>query len=805
MNSCARILATLLIILLAGLPVNALTQTLPGQTGAKLAEAAQPAPVPERLTDAQIDSLLSGLTDAQARALLKAQLKSVGGEDSGGTTEGGDIVAFIKHKPDLIMKAAHRWLELVQDTPRRVSRGIDRFTAGEGAGKFFVVLATIVGLLLVAGVVNWVFDRLILKVRIRLREQPVSSAAARCGRIIAVAAMDALSLGVFVAAAYILIEAVLPAEPAPDRDLAINLAAIVVIVRGIGIASRMILAPYIPNIRIANLTDEAAMWSYRWIERVVLALSIPVVIQALITHLHLGAGGFRPMADTFFATLVLAAILHGIWARREPVARWMRGQGRLYKGSSGDADAGLLSTQFAAVWHILATIYVVIVFLWFFVSALTGAPVRPSGVILSVLIIPAVPILDSAARRIVESLVLAGERKRRRREAAERIILPDEAEDRPQPEEGADGVNAAEDDKITGYHPLAYVAHRIFRVALVIVSLIAFLRVWGFDAVASVQSTMAATTAKSLVRFAVALGIGYVVWEFINAFTRPHMPDDTPAIMDEGGGKATHNRIETLLPLIRATLLTALVIMVAMIALSSFGVDIGPLLAGAGVVGIALGFGAQKLVADVISGIFFLIDDAFRVGEYVDTGQVKGTVEKISVRSLQLRHHRGALHTIPFGEIRHLTNYHRDWAIVKMEFRVPYDTDIEKVRKIIKKEGQSMFDDPVFGEHMLAPLKSQGVARMEDSAMIIRTKFTAVPGEQFVIRREAYRRIQEALHNNGIQFAQRRVTVELASGEELDTTNDTDGSRVAAAAAGGAALAAQAAEEGAPAAPVDSR
>ena len=198
-----------------------------------------------------------------------------------------------------------------------------------------------------------------------------------------------------------------------------------------------------------------------------------------------------------------------------------------------------------------------------------------------------------------------------------------------------------------------------------------------------------------------------------------------------------------------------------MIALSSLGVDIGPLLAGAGVIGIAVGFGAQTLVRDIVSGIFFLIDDAFRVGEYIEFENIRGEVEAITLRSLRLRHHRGAVHTIPFGELRSITNYHRDWAIYKMEFRVPYETNIEKIRKIIKKVGLDLLEHPVLGRGFIEPLKSQGVARMEDSAMIIRTKFTCKPGEQWVIRREAYSRIKEAFEANGIEFAHRRVTVNV--------------------------------------------
>ena len=233
-----------------------------------------------------------------------------------------------------------------------------------------------------------------------------------------------------------------------------------------------------------------------------------------------------------------------------------------------------------------------------------------------------------------------------------------------------------------------------------------------------------------------------------------------PGEGEVGGAGAT--RVETLLPLLRKFVSITLIVIVVMMSLSSLGVNVAPLLAGAGMVGIAIGFGAQTLVRDVVSGVFFLIDDAFRMGEYVEIDNIRGTVEKISVRSLQLRHHNGPVHTLPFGEIRHLTNYSRDYAIMKFEIRLPFETDIDKVRKIIKKTGQKMLEDEELGPMMLAPMKSQGVNRMDDSALIIRCKFTAKPGDQFYVRREAYTWLQRALAEAGIHFAPRRVIVETA-------------------------------------------
>jgi small-conductance mechanosensitive channel len=224
--------------------------------------------------------------------------------------------------------------------------------------------------------------------------------------------------------------------------------------------------------------------------------------------------------------------------------------------------------------------------------------------------------------------------------------------------------------------------------------------------------------------------------------------------------------------------------MVTLVVLSALGVNIGPLLAGAGIIGLAVGFGAQTLVRDVASGAFFLMEDAFRKGEYIDIGTVKGTVEAISVRSLRLRHHLGAIHTIPYGEISRLTNYSRDWVVIRLEFRVPYDTDVQKVKKIFKQISAEMQEHPELGKNLLQPFKSQGVIAMEDSYMVMRAKFMAIPGEQFLLRREFYTRIQKAFAENGIEFAHRKVTVSVETSEP-----SADGSDQSAAvrAAGGAA------------------
>jgi len=313
------------------------------------------------------------------------------------------------------------------------------------------------------------------------------------------------------------------------------------------------------------------------------------------------------------------------------------------------------------------------------------------------------------------------------------------------------------------------IALRYARVVVVMILLTLFVRLWDIDIRALSAQLVGPLFASALFDISITILLTWALWGMIRISIERKLSEGKSGRDEEGESEAGGlggSRVETVLPLIRVSIKITLVVMAVLISLSSLGVNIGPLIAGAGVVGIAIGFGAQTLVRDIVSGFFYLLDDAFRIGEYVVIDQIRGTVEKISVRSFQLRHHNGPVHTIPYGEIRTLTNWSRDWAIMKFELRVPFETDIDMVRKMIKQIGLDMADNPAFGPLILAPLKSQGVNRIDDSALIIRCKFTAIPGQQYLIRREAFTQIQRAFEAKGIQFAPRRVLVEATTHEE---------------------------------------
>ena len=292
-------------------------------------------------------------------------------------------------------------------------------------------------------------------------------------------------------------------------------------------------------------------------------------------------------------------------------------------------------------------------------------------------------------------------------------------------------------------------------------------RIWGIDVVEITRSSLGERVSGAVTQVVVTIIIANLIWNLAKRWITSQQNDrddaDSSAGGDPGGQGLT--RIETVLPLLRGFLLVTIITVATMISLSSLGVDIGPLIAAASVLGLAIGFGAQTLVADIISGIFFLVDDAFRKGEYIDVSGNTGTVESISVRSMQLRHHNGPIHTVPYSQISTLTNFSRDWVIMKFELRIPFEEDVEKVRKLIKKIGTTLLDDPEHGSEFLEPLKSQGVNRMDDSAFVVRCKFSSKPGKQWALRRIAYAEIQSAFSEAGIKFAPKRVVVEAVSSE----------------------------------------
>lgn len=291
-------------------------------------------------------------------------------------------------------------------------------------------------------------------------------------------------------------------------------------------------------------------------------------------------------------------------------------------------------------------------------------------------------------------------------------------------------------------------------------------RLWA-GLLLGVSSAQFAAVMRQTAGVAIFAFAGWVALVFLHAFFEAYTPKRHvvgPADEDVVHEEGVPSRLATVLPVLRGVVLGAVLGLTILIVLSRLGVDIGPLLAGFGILGLAISFGSQALVRDIVSGVFFMLEDAFRVGEYVDTGRLKGTVEKISLRSMQLRHQSGQIHTVPFGQVQSLTNASRDWATVKFNVRLDHSADIEQARKAIKKVGLALLEDPEYGPHFIAQLKMQGVADITDQAIVIRLKFTGKPNQASMLQRESLKRVYRALNDAHIPFASNAVTVRGGEG-----------------------------------------
>lgn len=500
---------------------------------------------------------------------------------------------------------------------------------------------------------------------------------------------------------------------------------------------RLLLAPDQGGLRLPAIDDATARQLY-WSFLFLAALGAATVLSGLFLD-HIGVD---PTLLLAFGQLILVlnfvAIVAVIGAHHDGIGRLVG-----IHSAEGVERATGLGGLIAGHWYVFAICYVVAMALTATANRLLTGEAQAAHTVPTLAVLIAVPIVHGLLRMTVDRFFTDG---------AAVAGTSSRVETEPS------AVTAAGDTD--GYDR---VIMRNGNILLGVVVVLLLAEIWEVDLDALAAHSLGARIANSLFDIIITLILASAGWGIIKtAINRqlPHERLDALALVDAEAAGTGLTRLETLLPLLRKFLFITLLVTVALIAISAMGINIGPLLAGAGVVGIAVGFGAQTLVRDIISGVFFLIDDAFRVGEYIDVGEGKGTVERMSVRALMLRHHLGQINTIPFGVIRRVTNYSRDWAIMKLELRVPFDADLEQVRKIVKQVGKEMMADPEYGQHFIQPLKSQGVHRMDDSSFIVRVKFMARPGEQFVLRREVFRRVQEAFQQHGIKFAPRRVIVD---------------------------------------------
>ena len=502
--------------------------------------------------------------------------------------------------------------------------------------------------------------------------------------------------------------------------------------------SGTLFSPTTTRLRLIELSDATAGYLHRKLVLLARIIAFGWVFCRVIYRLGSTVETFLLMIIAV-GSIVIALLAAMVWNNRQAVSLSISGV------TASGGERGWLTAQFAAIWHILALGYLFIVWLLWSGRLIIFQSGGRSTFFISLLIVPIFLIINRLAQWVVTSIM------------GKAPIQQDTSH--PQNASADETTEIRIDIEDCRY---LLVARKTVKAFIFLALAFWLFSIWGL------RLPLGEKLTRATFDILVTLALAHIFWRIANRFINRKLQETLPAeVQDEDPGDAwgtaaTLDRSHTLLPMLRKFIGSVLVTMVVMIVLSSIGVNIAPLLAGAGVVGLAVGFGARKLVSDIFSGFFFLMDDAFRVGEYLKSGNVSGVVEKITLRNIFLRHHRGMLQIVPYSDLGAITNFMRGGLVEKFNLQLPYDTNIDKVRKIIKKVGQKMLEDEELGPHFIKPMKSQGVKEVGDSVMTFRVKFTARPGKQFLIRREAFKLITNALEKEGIPFAHRKVIVDYS-------------------------------------------
>jgi small conductance mechanosensitive channel len=209
--------------------------------------------------------------------------------------------------------------------------------------------------------------------------------------------------------------------------------------------------------------------------------------------------------------------------------------------------------------------------------------------------------------------------------------------------------------------------------------------------------------------------------------------------------------MRTLLPLLQTALLGVIIVVTSLMVLSHLGIDIAPLLAGAGVVGLAIGFGSQALVKDIITGLFILLEDQIAVGDIVDVGKDhKGVVEAITVRTIRMRDLSGTVHTVPFSEVTSVKNLSKDFSYAVARVAISYREDIDRVLEILRGVGDQLAEDETLQPFILDPFEYMGVDALDESSVVLVVRVRTLPGKQFAVARAFNRLIKIAFDEHGI-------------------------------------------------------
>lgn len=298
--------------------------------------------------------------------------------------------------------------------------------------------------------------------------------------------------------------------------------------------------------------------------------------------------------------------------------------------------------------------------------------------------------------------------------------------------------------------------HCVFWIMFVELSL----RVWGLSLLSiSERSAISALIGQALLGLGLTILLAWLVWIFADTAIERALG----GTRDAHGRQRTNTRAQTITPMIRNVVFFTILVIAGIVGLSNLGVNVTPLLAGAGVIGLAIGFGAQTLVQDLITGIFILIEDSLAVGDFVEINGYMGTVEGLNLRTVRLRDLDGIVHIITFSHIDSIHNMSRQFGIALMKIRIPYDMPIDDAIALMKDTAAELREDPLMRYQVWSPLEMQGIHSFEDGCAVLRMRLRTAPEYQWDVARAFNLLLKRRMEAQFVNLGAPRLSISMES------------------------------------------
>ena len=733
------LIAFLLLAGTAAMPMPASAQVpVPGA-------AAQTPPKPE-VDRQQLESILRTLQDPEARerlaqqiqALVAVQQEQAAPEEVVPGALGAQTLRFMSGQLRAFGEQIAAVVGAFRDLPLVIDWFGRQLTDDYRRDRWHDLLIQLAGAIfagfLASGAASWLLRR----PRAATEARSFQGIAPRIPFLLARTALELVPIGAFTLAGYGLLS--LSDSPRLIRVVALTVINATIMIQLVMVLARALLSPWAPNLRLLPQDDESAHYVYIWIRRLTYTAVSGYLVSNAAYVLGLPLGAYTALLKVV-GLVVTAMLIVLILQNRGPVAAWLRGN-PLTGGSAAEESQEIARgvrdrtmrqarRRLAEVWHVFAIAYVVVCYGIWLLNIGGGFEFMLRATALTV----AVLILARFAITMLERLV--------RRSFA---LSPDMRSRYP-------GLEF----RVNRYLPVFL---RVLKGAVWLVAGMALLSAWGVNSFAWIESPVGQRIVASLLTIAFVLAVAFASWEIVSSLITHYLTGN-----GQGGARVERSaRIRTLLPLLRNAYLILLVTVVTLIVLSELGLDIAPLLAGAGVIGLAIGFGSQTLVKDVITGLFILLEDTVSVGDVVNVGSGhSGLVEAISIRSIRLRDEAGSVHTIPFSQVNTVINLTKDFSFYVFNISIAYREDPDRVVEVVKEIGAGLQSDPEYAPVILEPVEIMGVDAFLDNSLRVKARIKTRPIMQWRVGREFNRRLKKRFDELGIEIPLPQRTVHLRS------------------------------------------